>query len=125
MKTIVPILGDQLSFNLSSLEGQDRDRTIILLVEVDEETIYVPHHKAKLVYILSAMRHHAELLRSEGWQVDYVTLDRSLRIAAVLPVKLHARSNVTHPDHIRVTEAGEWRVKAMLDSWDDRFAVPV
>jgi deoxyribodipyrimidine photolyase-related protein len=26
---------------------------------------------------------------------------------------------------LRVTEAGEWRVKAMLDSWSDRFDVPV
>jgi len=75
MTTLVPILGDQLSLNISSLEGSDKNRTVILMVEVHEETVYVKHHKAKLVYILSAMRHHAELLRSEGWQVDYVTLD--------------------------------------------------
>lgn len=124
MKTIVPILGDQLSFSLSSLEGQDRDRTILLLVEVDEETIYVPHHKAKLVYILSAMRHHADALRSDGWQVDYVKLVDPENCGSFTGELARALER-HNPDHIRVTEAGEWRVKAMLDSWGDRFGVPV
>eukprot|EP01041_Mallomonas_annulata_P027866 gene27866-49589_t len=75
MTTLVPVLGDQLSLNISSLLGRDRTQTVVLMVEVHEETVYVKHHKAKLAYVLSAMRHHAELLRSEGWQVDYVTLD--------------------------------------------------
>lgn len=124
MTTLVPVLGDQLSLNISSLLGQDKGRTIILMVEVDEEAVYVKHHKAKLVYILSAMRHHAELLRSEGWQVDYVTLDDpenagSFTGELARAIERHA------PENIRVTEAGEWRVKAMLDSWNDRFDIPV
>ena len=124
MTTLVLILGDQLSLNISSLEGRDKNRTVILMVEVHEESVYVKHHKAKLVYILSAMRHHAELLRSEGWHVDYVTFDDpenagSFTGELARAIERHA------PKQICVTEAGEWRVKAMLDSWHDRFAVPV
>jgi deoxyribodipyrimidine photolyase-related protein len=75
MTTLVPVLGDQLSHGLSSLVGINPDDAMILMVEVDEETTYVAHHKAKLAYILSAMRHHAEDVRAAGWCVDYVKLD--------------------------------------------------
>ena len=74
MALLIPIFGDQLSHGLSSLAGQDKKACVILMAEVDEETEYVPHHKSKMVYILSAMRHHAEDLRSAGWTVDYVKL---------------------------------------------------
>ncbi len=124
MTTLIPVLGDQLSFDLSSLAGADPADTVILMVEVAEETGYVAHHKAKLVYILSAMRHHATALRKAGWHVDYVELDHpdnsgSFTGELARAIELHK------PANIRVTEAGEWRVKAMLDSWADRFDVPV
>jgi deoxyribodipyrimidine photolyase-related protein len=124
MTILIPVLGDQLSHDLSALAEQDKADCIILMVEVDEETAYVAHHKAKLVYILSAMRHHAEDLRASGWQVEYVRLDdpeNSGSFSGEL-----ARGIERHgPVGIRVTEAGEWRVQAMLDNWADRFAVPV
>ena len=74
MTLLIPIFGDQLSHGLSSLAGQDKKACVILMAEVDEETEYVPHHKSKMAYILSAMRHHSEDLRSAGWTVDYVKL---------------------------------------------------
>ena len=124
MTTLIPVLGDQLSLQLSSLAGVDCHNAIILMVEVAEETGYVGHHKAKLAYILSAMRHHAESLRAKGWRVDYISLDdteNSHNFTGEL-----ARAIERHrPAAIRVTEAAEWRVKAMLDSWPDRFDVPV
>ena len=124
MTTLIPILGDQLSAGISSLAQQDKDRCVILMVEVDEETSYVAHHKAKIAYILSAMRHHAEDLRDAGWHVDYIKLDDAENSGSFTGEV--ARAIERHrPDEIHVTEAGEWRVKAMLDSWADRFDVPV
>ena len=94
------------------------------MAELDEETAYVPHHKSKMAFILSAMRHHADDLRSAGWTVDYVKLtdpENSGSFTGEL-----ARAMERHSaSAICVTEAGEWRVKAMLDSWADRFDVPV
>ena len=72
---LVPVLGDQLSPGLSSLRGRDKARTVVLMMEVAEETTYVRHHRRKIAFILSAMRHHAEALRADGWTVDYVRLD--------------------------------------------------
>jgi deoxyribodipyrimidine photolyase-related protein len=124
MATLIPVFGDQLSHGLSSLAGQDKKACVILMAEVDEETEYVPHHKSKMVYILSAMRHHADDLRSAGWTVDYVKLtdaenSGSFTGEIARAIKRHKVSALC------VTEAGEWRVKAMLDSWPDRFDIPV
>ena len=69
-KTLIPVLGDQLSKNISSIYQQNRENCILLMMEVDEEATYVRHHKAKIAYILSAMRHHAKTLEAQGWLVD-------------------------------------------------------
>ena len=72
---LVPILGDQLSHGLASLRQLPKEEARVLMMEVMEETTYVRHHKAKIVLILSAMRHFAEELRADGWAVDYIRLD--------------------------------------------------
>ena len=72
---LIPILGDQLTPDISSLSDADPQDSILLMMEVADETTYVRHHKAKIAYILSAMRHHAERMRKLGWTVDYVQLD--------------------------------------------------
>ena len=124
MKTLVPILGDQLTATISSLNGARHADTIVLMMEVADETTYVRHHQQKLAYILSAMRHHAAHLRDLGWRVDYVALDDpdnagSFTGEIARAVERHA------PDRIVVTEAGEWRVAAMLEAWETMFGLPV
>jgi deoxyribodipyrimidine photolyase-related protein len=124
MPTLIPVLGDQLSLDLASLAASDQADSLVLMMEVADETGYVRHHKAKLVYILSAMRHHADALRAAGWRVDYVRLDDpdnsgSFTGEIARALQRHA------PDRIRVTEAGEWRVAAMLDAWQSLFGLPV
>lgn len=122
--TLIPVLGDQLSMNLSSLSGADKATSIVLMMEVADETSYVRHHKAKLVYILSAMRHHAEALRQAGWRIDYVRLDDRDNSGSFTGEI--ARAVERHdPKRIVITEASEWRVMGMLDSWETLFGVPV
>ncbi|USI74965.1 cryptochrome/photolyase family protein [Sphingomonas morindae] len=124
MTILIPVLGDQLSLSLASLQGVDPGAAVVLMMEVAEETRYVRHHKTKLVYILSAMRHHAEALRAAGWRVDYVALDDPENSGSFTGEV--ARAIQRHdPASIRVTEAGEWRVAAMLDSWQTLFGLPV
>jgi len=122
--TLIPILGDQLSFDLSSLDGADPATSVLLMMEVGEETTYVRHHRRKLAYILSAMRHHAAALRERGWRVDYVALedpDNSGSFSGEIAraVERHA------PGRIVVTEAGEWRVMGMIEAWETLFGLPV
>jgi len=124
MTTLVPILGDQLSPMLSSLAAADRASTVLLMMEVADETTYVTHHQAKIAFILSAMRHHAAALAADGWTVDYVALgdpanSGSFTGELARAIERHA------PSRIVVTEAGEWRVAAMIDAWPTLFGIPV
>jgi deoxyribodipyrimidine photolyase-related protein len=122
--TLIPILGDQLSLTLSSLQDADPATTILLMMEAGDETTYVRHHRRKLAYILSAMRHHALALEQAGWRVDYVRLDDPDNHGSFTGEI--ARAVTRHqPDRIVVTEAGEWRVQAMLEAWETLFGIPV
>ena len=122
--TLIPILGDQLSLHLNSLADAEPENCVLLMMEVADETTYVRHHKQKIAFLLSAMRHHAQALREAGWRVDYVRLDDpgnsgSFTGEIARAVQRHA------PDRIVVTEAGEWRVQAMLEAWETLFGIPV
>jgi deoxyribodipyrimidine photolyase-like uncharacterized protein len=94
MTVLVPILGDQLSFDLSSLAMVSQQDAIVLMMEVSDETTYVRHHKQKLVYIISAMRHHAQALRRRAG--GSITCASTIRTTpAVSPAKLPALSSGT------------------------------
>ena len=122
MKTLRFVLGDQLTRSLSSLRDLDPAHDVVLLVEVGDETRYVPHHKQKIAFLLSAMRHFAQALLAEGIAVDYVKLDdpaNSHNLTGEL-TRAIARHN---PRAVVVTEPGEWRVWQMMQAWD--FGCPV
>ncbi len=116
MKTLVPVLGDQLSFDLSSLAGLKQSQTVLLMMEVAQETTYVRHHKKKIAYILSAMRQHVKALFKAGWTLDYIHLEDPENSGSFTGEVARA-INRHRPDRVIVTEAGEWRVAAMLESW--------
>ncbi|MBD8678417.1 cryptochrome/photolyase family protein [Sphingomonas sp. CFBP 13720] len=123
-RVLIPVLGDQLSMGLSSLDDADPAETTILMMEVVEEATYVRHHPRKIAFLFAAMRHHAAALRDAGWQVDYVALDDPDNAGSFTGEI--ARAIGRHdPARIVVTEAGEWRVRGMLESWETIFGVPV
>lgn len=124
MKTLVMILGDQLSHDISALQGFDIDHDIVLMVEVADETTYVRHHKQKIAFILSAMRHFAHELRERNVPVDYVRLDDP-RNTGSFTGELERAINRLKPDRIIVTEPGEWRVRKVMDGWSERVGLPV
>jgi len=124
MTILVPLLGDQLTPGIASLRDADPRDTVILMMEVADETTYVRHHAKKIAYILSAMRHHAAWLREQGWRVEYVTLDDTENTGSFTGEV--ARAVQRHdPQRIVVTESGEWRVQAILESWETLFGRPV
>lgn len=124
MSRLVVILGDQLSLDMSSLRGADPSTDRIVMGELADEASYVRHHKKKIAFLFSAMRHFAEELREAGWDVDYQTLDQEGAAASF--TDLVARSVDAHdPSEIIVTEPGEWRVREEIDTWEAAFERPV
>ena len=124
MSRLVLVLGDQLSTDLAALKAADRAQDVVLMAEVAAEAGYVRHHKKKLAFVFSAMRHFAEELRRAGWRVDYITLDDpansgSLTGEVARGARRHGVSSVI------VTEAGEWRLAAEIAQWEAQLGIPV
>jgi len=118
------ILGDQLSHSISSLNAIDLKHDIVVMVEVATETTYVPHHKQKIVLILSAMRHFAEELSGRGIRVEYVKLDASEN-TGFFSGEVERAIKKHKPERIIVTEPSEYRVRQFMDDWQDAFGLPV
>lgn len=123
-RNLVFILGDQLSLNISSLEGIDQEKDVVFLCEVAEETTYVRHHRKKIIFILSAMRHFAEELSSKGYKVCYVKLD-DLGNTGSFTDELKKAASDLKPERIIVTEPGEWRVLQYMRGWQADIGIPV
>lgn len=104
------VLGDQLSFDLASLQALDAERDTVLLVEVMEEASHVPHHPQKIALIFSAMRHFAQALRDQGVRVEYVSLDDPDNSGSV-PGELHRWRALLQAEEVHVTECGDWRLE--------------
>lgn len=72
---LILVLGDQLTPAISSLAQADASTDIVVMAEVVEEATYVRHHKKKITFLFSAMRHFALELENAGWRVAYTRLD--------------------------------------------------
>jgi deoxyribodipyrimidine photolyase-related protein len=123
-KSLVFILGDQLTPTVSSLAAADRRRDVILMVEVQEEATYVRHHKKKIAFLFSAMRHFADELHAAGWTVDYRTLEQTGANGSFTR-ELKAAVKRHEPARIVVTSPGEWRVLDAMRGWSKAVGLPV
>ena len=118
------VLGDQLSDNLPTLAQLDPASDRLVMAEVSTEATYVSHHKQKIAFLFSAMRHHCARLVDAGWQVDYYRLDAHAHHSLVdvldEQVRVHGASEVV------VTECGEYRLqRAIEEDWPAQLGVPV
>ncbi len=124
MRVLRFILGDQLTSSISSLSDADPKTDVILMVEVAEEATYVRHHKQKLVFVFSAMRHFADELRARGFEVDYVKLHAPENSGSFEGELLRACEQ-HKAEQVVVTEPGEWRVWQKMLDWRETLPVPV
>lgn len=123
-KRLILILGDQLSKNISSLAEVRKSKDVILMGEVADETVYVKHHKKKIAFIFSAMRHFAQELRDDGYDVDYQAFDDAPRATSFRALVADAIDR-HKPSEIIITEPGERRLAQAFRSWEDQFEAPV
>ena len=123
-ETLVLVMGDQLSPNQAALRSSDRDGDRVLMVEVASEATNVRHHKKKLAFIFSAMRHFAVELEEAGWHVDYVTLDDPDNAGSFTEEVARAVRRLG-PKRLRLLEPSEWRVRQEAHGWGETFDIPV
>lgn len=118
------ILGDQLNTSISSLSDADKENDIILICEVYDETTYVRHHKKKIAFLFSAMRHFAEELKEQGYNVAYTKIGDNSN-AGSFKGEVKRAIKEYGPDRVIVTEPGEYRVLEDMRTWEDEFGPSV
>lgn len=103
------ILADQLSHSISSLDGLQKENDIVIMAELTSEFSYVKHHKKKIAFILSAMRHFAKELIEFGINVDYAKLDNPDNTGNLLD-ELKRNIQKYKPAKIIITHPSEYRI---------------
>ena len=121
---LILILGDQLSLDMAALKQGDPARDVVLMAEVQDEASYVRHHKKKIAFLFSAMRHFAESLREAGWRVRYTKLTDSGNAGSITGELARALAD-EGLERVLVTEPGEYRLKAALEDWADSEGHPL
>jgi deoxyribodipyrimidine photolyase-related protein len=101
MPNTILILGDQLSREHSALAKGKRKIDRVLMIEFRNGP---RAHKIKRVFQFAAMRHFAEELVQEGWQVDYHSFEHTPDFEAALSSHLEAH----RPDEIHVMQPNNW-----------------
>ena len=124
MTIIRLILGDQLDFSLTSLDEFDKSQDIILMAELKTEATYVNHHKKKIAFVFSAMRHFAEECRLKGWNVEYIDYFHPNNKGNFIH-QLHHSIEKFLPKKIVMTEAGEYRLRKAFLQFQLESSIPV
>jgi len=101
-KTTIWITGDQCSLWNSALSASDRNSSTVLMIESVERGSKLKYHKKKLVLIYSTMRHFANDLSKDGWQVDYYQEHADFKSA------LSSHLAKFQPSQIRMMEQSEF-----------------
>ena len=116
------ILGDQLSLSLPTLQALDKKRDRLVMAEGPAEATYVGHHKQKIAFIFSAMRHFAADLREAGWQLDYFAYGEHDHVS--LPEVLGPLCE--QAEELVVTHCGEYRLQQQInEQWPRQLPCPV
>ena len=110
-KTTILVMGDQINRSISSLINQSPTNAQILIVEIEDKFNNSQWHIQKSHLVLSAMRHFAEELRQEGFEVDY-------RVSKSLGEGITAHSKEFMPEEIILMEPMNWNGNKIAERFD-------
>lgn len=115
------IMPDQLSMTISSLTGCDKSSDILLMCESIEQIGRVKHHKKKIAFLFSAMRHFAEQLKQQHYQlIYYQTISHfSLVDAIKYALKQH------QIERIIFTKPGCYQMYKNIMAWQKQWNIPI
>lgn len=123
-RRLIVVFGDQLDASFGPLAELDKEKDAVLMIEADEEQTHVPSHKQRTALFLSAMRHFAVDLADRGARVRYITIDDRYNTHSFTG-EVERAAKKLKPDEIHCVHPGEWRVLEMVESWEEKFGVPV
>jgi deoxyribodipyrimidine photolyase-related protein len=117
---LIFIFGDQLSSTLPSLAQANKKDDVIFMCEVQSEAVAVKHHKKKIAFLFSAMRHFANSLSNEGYSVCYIKIDDPENTQS-FETELERAIKRYNPKSVLITEPSEHRVRELVKAWNTGF----
>ena len=107
------ILGDRLCKKQATLQDhrENKQQTPVILIESSNYVKQRPYHRQKLVLIWSAMRHFAEELKTDNWQVTYA-------IAPDFLTPLQAWIKHNQITELQITSPGDRPFAKLIDSFN-------
>ncbi len=124
LKKVILIFGDQLSLDITSLQGLDQKNDLVLMIEATDEFSRPRHHKQKIALILSAMRHFADLLRQKGFNVEYLQLDDQNN-SGLFSEELYKVVKLHQAKQLILTEPSEFRMWEVTQRWKADLKIPI
>ena len=119
MSSIRFIFADQCSHSISSLKTCDKSNDIILMCEVKQEAKNISHHKKKILFLFSIMRHFAKELKDEGYNVLYIKYDDKINQGSFTnQLKYILKKNPSYKKVI-LTHPGDYRVYNDALNWSN------
>ena len=116
LRTLVLVLGDQLSLDAAAFDGFDSEQDAVWMAEAQEESTHVWSSKQRIALFLSAMRHFAQALREAGRSLHYRQMDDTGASGTEnsLGAKLQSDLATLQPQRVVMTAPGDWRVLQQL-----------
>lgn len=124
MSTLRVILGDQLNTGISSIRDVNFEskKEHIFLYEGMDEFTHVKHHKKKIAFLMATRRHFADTLKNKKASVYYTKLEDSDNPQNITDaLKLAINKIEPKVTKIVTTEASEWHMKEIINSWNTIF----
>jgi deoxyribodipyrimidine photolyase-related protein len=118
------ILSDQLSESITSLSSIDKKNDVVIMFELIKEFTHVKHHKKKIAFILSAMRHFAKGLKEADIRIDYTCIDdpgntQDLKSEMKRSIQRHKATKII------VTSPSEYRILKDIQQYEKDFNIPI
>ena len=109
MSKLVIVLGDQLNKNISSLSDFNKESDQVLMAEIYQEAKYANHHKKKIAFLFSAMRHFNNELLEDEFPIYYHCYqnDDSISFESLIEKLISYNKNI---NQLVITKPGEYRL---------------
>ena len=115
------VLYDQLWTGNAAFAGSTAGTDRVLIIESAAFFRKLPHHRIKLSFFFSAMRHFAEELEAAGWQVDYHQHGDAKDYQSA--IRTHVEK--FRPSAIRVLAPNDYALQQSIPALEKKSGVPI
>jgi deoxyribodipyrimidine photolyase-related protein len=115
MSNLHIIFHDQLSENISALKDIKKSDDIIMMYESYVYFSSINHHKKKIIFLISAMRHFYQKLKNQGFKIIYKKIEDNIDNNIENEIKVIIKKyNI---QKLILTKPSEYKIFEQVKSW--------